>query len=69
MAIIGTIMIEYILEYLSPLGVADESYCSDKMMKIGAIFALVLMVSIIGFLIYCFIVSPFVLNTGSCSKG
>ena len=71
-AIIGTIMtfifLEYVLEYLSPLSIADESYCRDEMTKIGAVFALVLMVSIIGFLIYCFIVSPFVLNTGFCGK-
>ena len=72
-AIIGTIMtfifLEYILEYLSPLSVADEAYCRDEMTKIGAVFSLVLMVFIIGFLIYCFIVSPFVLNTGFCGKG
>lgn len=63
------IFLEYILEYLSPLSVADEAYCRDEMTKIGAIFSLVLMVFIIGFLIYCFIVSPFVLNTGFCGKG
>ena len=72
MAIIGTIMtfivLEYVLEYFSPLSIADEGYCRDELTKFGAIFALILMVSIIVFLIYCFIISPFILNTGFCGK-
>jgi len=71
-AIIGTIMtfivLEYGLEYLSPLSIANEAYCRDEMTRIGAIFALIFMVLIIGFLIYCFIVSPFILNTGFCGR-
>lgn len=73
LTILGVIMtfiiLEYVLEYITPLSVAKEGYCSDEMTRIGAVFALLLMAFIIGFLIYCFIISPFVLNTGFCAKG
>lgn len=46
--------------FFASLQIADEPYCRGDMTKIGAFFGLIAMVGIIAYLVYFFIVQPFI---------
>lgn len=60
-------VLHFSVEYLAPLKVADKGYCRGDLSKVGAFFALILMVAIIGMLLYCFIIQPFIMGEAFCS--
>jgi len=70
-AFVSTLLIwttqHLLVEYFASLKVSDEAYCRGDMSKIGAFFALIFMAFLIGMLIYCFIIQPFILGERFCS--
>jgi hypothetical protein len=59
-------VLHFAVEYLAPLKAADEGYCRGDMTKAGAFFALIFMAAIIGTLLYCFIIQPFIMGKPFC---
>ena len=51
-----------LIALVSPLREADESYCRDDMSKIGAIFALIAIPTVIIYTIYVLLYKPLVLG-------
>lgn len=50
------------VSYISPLSEAEESYCRGDMSKIGAVFALIAIPSIIIFTLYSLLYKPLILG-------
>lgn len=66
LAIVGTMFIFLsiimLIEYLLPLGEADDTYCDGVMSKTGAFFSLIFMITIIIFTLYTLLYKPLVLG-------
>jgi hypothetical protein len=48
-----------LIDLFAVLTIADESYCRGDMTKIGAFFGLIVMGAIIAYMVYFFVIRPF----------
>jgi hypothetical protein len=54
------ILLQILVDSIVDLKIADEPYCRGDMTKIGAFFGLITMSGIIAYMIYFFIILPFI---------
>lgn len=53
------VCLQLLINQFSALNIADESYCRGDMTKIGAFFGLIVMGGIITYMLYFFVIQPF----------
>lgn len=60
-------ILRFSIEYFSVLNIADESYYRGEWTRLDAFFILIFMTVMIGIVLYCLVIQPFLLTQPPCS--